>query len=206
MNQRDSRRNIGFLFLGNEIILDFLNTRPVLAGKEKELHPDVAALFRWFQEAKLVSTRDSARLQKQCGEANGMYVLQGMKKLREKLRREVLAWEQSGTVHGFVVREINHLLAKYPMLARLTADGNDLSIGGYFRIMRPEDLFAPLAHSAAALFGAVDRNRVRKCENCVLHFHDTSKKGRRRWCSMALCGNRAKVAAYVARRRRRLGS
>ena len=48
-----------------------------------------------------------------------------------------------------------------------------------------------------------DRNRVRKCESCVLHFWDTSKKGSRRWCSMKLCGNRVKVAAYAARRRKR---
>jgi predicted RNA-binding Zn ribbon-like protein len=47
----------------------------------------------------------------------------------------------------------------------------------------------------------VDRNRVRKCDQCVLHFHDISKKGTRRWCSMQLCGNRLKVAAYAARQR-----
>src|SRR5438309_11915489 len=33
-----------------------------------------------------------------------------------------------------------------------------------------------------------------------LHFHDISKKGTRRWCSMQLCGNRLKVAACAARR------
>ena len=71
----------------------------------------------------------------------------------------------------------------------------------WFEPRQPEDLFAPLAHSAAKLFADVDRNRVRKCDQCVLHFHDTSKKGTRRWCSMQLCGNRLKVAAYAARRR-----
>jgi predicted RNA-binding Zn ribbon-like protein len=38
----------------------------------------------------------------------------------------------------------------------------------------------------------------------VLHFQDTSKKGTRRWCSMRLCGNRHKVAAYADRQRRRI--
>ena len=71
----------------------------------------------------------------------------------------------------------------------------------WFESRQPEDLFAPLAHSAAKLFASVDRNRVRKCDQCVLHFHDTSKKGTRRWCSMQLCGNRLKVAAYAARQR-----
>ena len=71
----------------------------------------------------------------------------------------------------------------------------------WFEPREPEDLFAPLAYSAATLFATVDRKRVRKCAQCVLHFHDTSKKGTRRWCSMQLCGNRLKVAAYAARRR-----
>ena len=73
----------------------------------------------------------------------------------------------------------------------------------YFEPRQPEDLLTPLAHSAATLFAHVDRSRVRKCDQCVLYFHDTSKKGRRRWCSMQLCGNRRKVAAYAARQRRR---
>jgi predicted RNA-binding Zn ribbon-like protein len=72
----------------------------------------------------------------------------------------------------------------------------------WFETAQPEDLLGPLAHAAATLFAETDRERVRKCGYCVLHFHDTSKKGTRRWCSMQLCGNRMKVAAYAARRRK----
>ena len=70
-----------------------------------------------------------------------------------------------------------------------------------FEARQPEDLFAPLAYSAARLFTEADRTRVRKCGQCVLHFLDTSKKGTRRWCSMQLCGNRLKVAAYAQQKR-----
>ncbi|MFE7191167.1 CGNR zinc finger domain-containing protein [Kitasatospora sp. NPDC057541] len=40
--------------------------------------------------------------------------------------------------------------------------------------------------------------RIRKCANeaCILHFFDTSQNGRRRWCRMAVCGNRAKAARH----------
>ncbi|MGH6682050.1 MAG: CGNR zinc finger domain-containing protein [Bradyrhizobium sp.] len=34
-----------------------------------------------------------------------------------------------------------------------------------------------------------------------MHFFDTSKKGSRRWCSMNICGNKLKVAAYQRRKR-----
>jgi predicted RNA-binding Zn ribbon-like protein len=89
------------------------------------------------------------------------------------------------------------------MRTRLRGSGSAFSTELWFETRQPEDLFAPLAHSAATLFAAVDRNRVRKCAQCVLQFHDTSKKGTRRWCSMQLCGNRLKVAAYAARQRLR---
>ncbi|MFE2876224.1 CGNR zinc finger domain-containing protein [Streptomyces roseus] len=45
--------------------------------------------------------------------------------------------------------------------------------------------------------------RIRKCasDSCVLHFHDTSRNGTRRWCSMSVCGNRAKASRHYARTR-----
>jgi predicted RNA-binding Zn ribbon-like protein len=87
------------------------------------------------------------------------------------------------------------------MLTKLIGNGTAYSTKLWFEIREPGDLFAPLAHSAATLFVTGNCKRVRKCANCVLHFHDTSKKGTRRWCSMQLCGNRFKVAAYAARQR-----
>ncbi|MET9429483.1 MULTISPECIES: CGNR zinc finger domain-containing protein [unclassified Streptomyces] len=44
-------------------------------------------------------------------------------------------------------------------------------------------------------------DRIRACAHkaCVLHFFDTSRNGTRRWCSMAVCGNRAKASRHYAR-------
>ncbi|MBA2700601.1 MAG: CGNR zinc finger domain-containing protein, partial [Chloroflexi bacterium] len=43
--------------------------------------------------------------------------------------------------------------------------------------------------------------RIRICDNdrCRWVFYDTSRTGRRRWCDMATCGNRAKAARHRAR-------
>jgi len=192
----------GFLFLGNHVALDFLNTCPVQNGEAVELLTDFDALVRWFQAADLVSFREAASLRQQWGEsARAQHVVEAVRELRERLRKEVLARERGGTVHRAVLDELNHLMAEHPMLTRLNASGNASTTELWFDPRRPEDLFAPLAHSAAMLFADADRNRVRKCGQCVLHFYDTSKKGTRRWCSMQLCGNRLKVAAYAARRR-----
>ena len=199
---RRSEWRDGFLFVGNQLALDFLNTRPVQNGEPMELLPDFSALLRWFQAAELLSARDVASLEQQWGySARAQRTLEAMRELRERLRKEVLAWEQGGAVHPTTIDELNRLMADHPMRTRLKARGSASSTELWFEPRQPEDLFAPLAHSAAKLFAEADRNRVRKCGQCVLHFYDTSKKGTRRWCSMQLCGNRLKVAAYAARQR-----
>jgi predicted RNA-binding Zn ribbon-like protein len=192
----------GFLFLGNQLALDFLNTRPVQNGEPMELLPDFSALLRWFQAAELLSARDVANLQQKWGKpARAQRTVEAFRELREKLRKEILAWEGGCAVHYSTVDELNRLLADHPMRTKLKTSGSASATELWFEPQQPEDLFAPLANSTAALFANVDRSRVRKCDQCVLHFHDTSKKGTRRWCSMQLCGNRLKVAAYAARRR-----
>ena len=124
-----------------------------------------------------------------------------LKDLRERLREEILAWEAGRVTRSSTINELNELMGAHPMLTRLMRNGTAYSTALWFEVDKPADLFAPLAHSAATLFATGDRRRVRKCDHCVLHFRDTSKKGTRRWCSMQLCGNRFKVAAYAARQR-----
>ena len=190
----------GFLFLGNQLALDLLNTLPIQNGEPVELLPDIGALLRWFHAAGLLSSRDVANLQHKWGKsARAQRTVEAVRELREKLRKEVLAWERGGAVHQTAIEQLNRLMAEHPMRTRLKARGSASSMELWFEPRQPEDLLAPLAHSAATLFANVDRSRVRKCDQCVLHFHDTSKKGTRRWCSMQLCGNRLKVAAYAAR-------
>ncbi|MFD9358798.1 CGNR zinc finger domain-containing protein [Streptomyces sp. NPDC060031] len=53
------------------------------------------------------------------------------------------------------------------------------------------------------LGSAPGRIRTCACETCSLRFHDTSRNGTRRWCSMAACGNRAKASRHYARTRER---
>jgi predicted RNA-binding Zn ribbon-like protein len=193
----------GYLFLGNELVLDFLNTRPVQDSKRIELLPDFGAVLRWFKAADLLDSEQVARLERQWeGTTEAQKATEVMKDLRERWREEILAWEGGRAIRSQTLDELNRVMGMHPMLTRLAKIRTAYSKNLWFEVREPADLLAPLAYSAATLFATGDRKRVRKCANCVLHFHDTSKKGTRRWCSMQLCGNRFKVAAYAARRRR----
>jgi predicted RNA-binding Zn ribbon-like protein len=61
----------------------------------------------------------------------------------------------------------------------------------------------PLARTAAHLLASRDVALVRTCSSatCQWFFLDTSKNHRRRWCDMKLCGNRAKVRRFYAKKK-----
>ena len=192
----------GFLFVGNQLALDFINTRPLIDGELTEFLPDVEAILRWFRAAGLIAARDQVHLAKKWqADARAQRFLKELRDFREMLRTDVIAVEAAQKVRRSTLNRVDELLAKHPMRKRINAD--TLSTELWFQRETPEDLFAPLAQAAAELFTEADRTRIRQCGACILHFLDTSKKGTRHWCSMNLCGNRSKVAAYAARKKNR---
>ena len=201
-NRPGSEWRDGFLFLGNQAALDFLNTRPLQGAEFQELLSDFRALLRWLHAAGLLQARPAAALQRRWdATSRARRAVRAVRQLRERLRRGVLAWTRSGSVPAPLLAELNRLLACHPLRARLKPGAAAPLVEIYVAPRHPEDLLALLAYSAALLFAHADPQRVRKCASCVLYFFDISKKGTRCWCSMRLCGNRAKVAAYAARRR-----
>jgi predicted RNA-binding Zn ribbon-like protein len=69
------------------------------------------------------------------------------------------------------------------------------------RWRKPESLLAPIAENMARFISSADFRNVKACQghNCILFFLDQSRQNARRWCSMAVCGNRAKQEAHLAR-------
>jgi predicted RNA-binding Zn ribbon-like protein len=97
--------------------------------------------------------------------------------------------------------EVNRLLLQYPLRTSLRKRDGKLVRETALEINKPDDLWALIAHATADLLTDTETSRIRKCETCVVHFFDSSKKGSRRWCSMNICGNKVKVAAYQRRKR-----
>ena len=100
---------------------------------------------------------------------------------------------------------LNRLLGRDEVFGQLvprnTASARESASGVAFvadrRWRSPDTLLLPLAKTMADLVTTVDFTHVLGCEwhTCTLLFVDTTRGRMRRWCSMAVCGNRAKQAA-----------
>ena len=192
----------GFLFVGNHLALDFLNTRLVLADGPKELLPDVGALVRWLVASGLLTRKKGNALAKKWKDApHAAVLLRELLKFRERLRAVVVRQEAGFSVSNAFIAELNSLLKQHPGVIALQREGERLGLETAFELEKPDDVWAPIAIAVAELLSDVSPARLRKCEACIVHFLDTSKKGSRRWCSMNICGNRIKVAAYQRRKR-----
>jgi predicted RNA-binding Zn ribbon-like protein len=192
----------GFLFVGNHLALDFLNTRLVLPEGPKELLSGVDALVRWFVASGLLTRQNGKGLAKKWSDTpQAAVLLRELLKFRERLRAVVVRQEAGFSASDAFIAELNSLLKQHPSVIALQRNGEKLGLETAFELEKPNDLWAPIAIAVAELLSEVSPVRLRKCEACIVHFLDTSKKGSRRWCSMNICGNKIKVAAYQKRKR-----
>lgn len=192
----------GFLFVSNRPILDLLNTRPVLADGPTELLSDARALERWLIASGMVrSARDKATVRSWRDSAEANVFLEQLIAFRERLREAVLRIESGSPPASGFLAEVNSLLLRYPRRTLLCKRDGRVTRETSFALHQPADLWAPIADATADLLVEPASARIRQCESCVVHFFDTSKKGSRRWCSMNICGNKVKVAAYQRRKR-----
>jgi predicted RNA-binding Zn ribbon-like protein len=192
----------GFLFVANRPILDFLNTKPVFDGEPTELLSDVPALERWLVASGMVSSAKTKSLMRGWRQSpdTGTF-LKELIAFRERLRDAVRRMEDGSAAPEGFVQEVNAGLLQHPPVTVLRKRGGQIVREWFFEPRLPADLWAPIFDAAADLLSEPEADRIRQCEACVIHFFDTSKKGSRRWCSMNICGNKLKVAAYQRRKR-----
>lgn len=128
-------------------------------------------------------------------------------RLRDALRKIFRALVQKEKVAWEWVAPVNEILRITEGHDELVWDSAQWQLEFLARESGPEWLLAAIARSAAEILVEGPAARLRLCANpaCGLFFSDMSRTRRRRWCSMARCGNRHKVAAFVRRRTSRRG-
>lgn len=184
------------LFLGGQLWIDFVNTRPVLAAGEVDLLPNPQALMAWLRAAELLEPSVERPQRKALG---GLFAK--ALRLRDGLRELAARVPAGKGVPAAAVDLINEILGARPGTLQLARVRGGFALRAHSEQTSTLQLLEPIVASAAAFLCSGDRALLRRCEGCVLHFYDSTRNHRRRFCSPALCGNRLKVAAFRQRRK-----
>jgi predicted RNA-binding Zn ribbon-like protein len=192
-----------FHLIGNRLCVDFANTvAGPHGGDPLEGWGEVA---EFLAAAGAVDAAEGRRL-RALGAAAPREVGRALalaRALREALRRVLDARVAGRRLDPAWLAPINTALAAGEGHEVIELTGGGARRRFVARRGGPEAALAPVARSAAELLEEGPGAPVRRCGNprCVLYFYDASRTGRRRWCSMAVCGNRMKVAAHARRAR-----
>lgn len=189
-----------FLFDADNLALDLLNTAPAPGGGP-DLLASPAAVAEWLAAAGLADAGMQARLASHPPLARILAMEAGG--LRDAVASAVAAFQEGGAVPAPALFALDRAVAALRTGRRVEAAGRRLALREAPELDLPLGLLAPVAEAAVELLATGDPQRLRRCAEptCALWFHDVSRNGRRRWCSMARCGNRAKVAAHYRRKR-----
>jgi predicted RNA-binding Zn ribbon-like protein len=183
--------------VAGRLALDFAN----LASSAHDLSWEEFVAF--LVDARLISDDRAARLRPLLSSAPFAVdaVLLRILRLRESLRAIFASVVDQKPFPSSWAEPINEILRITEGHDELVPRGGAWSLQFVARENGLEWLLAAIARSAAELLVQGPRARIRRCANpsCGLFFCDDSRTHRRRWCSMALCGNRNKVAAFLRR-------
>jgi predicted RNA-binding Zn ribbon-like protein len=195
------------IFVADARGLDFLNSVASPVDTEVDWIEDGDGLLAWLAQAQLapVEALEALRAHAMPGEIDN--VAAQARSLREWFRGFVRQHKGRPLDSEDLseLEPLNRLLEHDEGFGRIVSgdQGHASRLG--FQTMRrwrsPEALLLPIGEALAKFVCEEDFSNVKACEGpaCTLMFADHTRGHARRWCSMAICGNRAKQAAHRQR-------
>jgi predicted RNA-binding Zn ribbon-like protein len=191
-------------FVGDALGLDFLNSIATPVDVAIDWIEDGEGLLSWLDQAKLAPADAFASIRAQALPGELDKVAGQARDLREWFRGFVRSHKGRPLTAGDLaeLEPLNRLLERDESFSRIVpgpAGGHRLlELETIRRWRTPESLLLPIGEALAQFVCTEDFSNVKACEGpiCTLMFADHTRGRARRWCSMALCGNRAKQAAH----------
>ncbi|TPJ52933.1 ABATE domain-containing protein [Mesorhizobium sp. B2-7-1] len=190
------------LFVGDAPGLDFLNSIATPLDTPVDWIDDGEGLLDWLGQARLAPAAALVAIRRQALPGELDKVADQARHLREWFRGFVYGHKGRALVAADLAEldPLNRLLERDETFSRIApADGGAaLALQTARKWRTPEALLLPIGEALASLVCTEDFSHVKACEGpaCTLLFADHTRGHRRRWCSMAACGNRAKQAAH----------
>lgn len=203
------------MFISGSPGIDFLNSVAIPADDVVEWIGNGKDFIDWLRQAGLLTAKDIPIIQSNFSAAEIDEMALRARELREWFRDFVKAHRGKALSPRALTKlgPLNQLLDQDQVFWSIvpgTASDNE-TVESYpssifrLRLQRhwrtPESVLALIAGELAKVVCNLDFKYIKGCEgkNCVLLFYDETRRRERRWCSMAVCGNRAKQKAFRKR-------
>ena len=202
------------MFIADSRGLDFLNSIATPIDEPVEFIGSGEDFLQWLRDAELVPAGVLASLRKRAVPGEIDDVAAQARALREWFRGFVNEyWGKPLPVTALrKLAPLNRLLARDEEYGQIVARDrkhgaaapSDLQWDVQRRWRSTDVLLIAVAKAMAELVCSEDFSDIKGCEGhaCTLFFLDKTRARSRRWCSMAICGNRAKQAAHRTRAKR----
>jgi predicted RNA-binding Zn ribbon-like protein len=192
------------IFVADAPGLDFLNSVATPRDTPIDWIGNGEGLLDWLRQARLVPAKELEALRASAMPGELDSVAAQARSLREWFRTFVRDHQGRRLVAKDLseLELLNRLLERDERFGRIVAHDHGRAPGLELRTMRrwrsPESLLLPIGEALAKFVCEEDFANVKACEGptCTLMFADHTRGHARRWCSMAICGNRAKQAAH----------
>ncbi len=198
------------MFVADAPALDFLNSVATPVDELIDWLDSGEGFLGWLRQAQLISEVDIETVRRQALPGEIDSVAAQARSLREWFRSFVYARKGAALSLSDVaaLEPINRLLERDEVFKRIVPGPNaarPMELVAKRRWRSAEALLQPIGETLARFVCEENFELVRACQgqNCTMLFADHTRRGDRRWCSMAVCGNRAKQQEYRERRKAR---
>lgn len=186
-----------------DVTFDFLNTDDTEQGSRLERLPTLDSALEWFVGRGVIHGEGADRVRSLAANAAevGARDLVRIYAVRAALREVADAIVEERPPRDGALDTVNRALHARQVIELVPAADGCVSVD-HRHVGDPiDDALARLADPLVLELTTGHPERIRICDNdrCRWVFFDASRTGRRRWCDMATCGNRAKAARFRAR-------
>jgi predicted RNA-binding Zn ribbon-like protein len=204
------------IFIAGSLGLDFLNTIATPVDEVVDWITHSADLLSWMKQAGLLSDDDMAAVKASITSKELDRVAANARQLRGWFRHFVEAHRGRPLKVKALAQlaPLNKLLGSDEIFWTLVPGppsssnrASEHASPAIFQLRprrrwrKPDSLLSPIAEELAKFITSADFRHIKACEGkkCTLLFLDQTRGHSRRWCSMGVCGNRAKQEALVER-------
>jgi predicted RNA-binding Zn ribbon-like protein len=194
------------MFVADALGIDFLNSIATPVDSPVDWIADGAGLIAWLRQAGLVPADVLDEMAEKAMPGELDRVAGQARNLREWFRG-LVRHRMGRPLAPDMLEELaplNRLLERDEAYGRvMVQEGGHLALEAARRWRSPEALLIPIGEALARVVVEEDFTQLKACQgtSCTLLFADHTRGHARRWCSMGVCGNRAKVSAHRSRKK-----